>query len=184
MNLAKVLILDPSPGHRIRNSGAGTKHSLWISLLGDSDASQRMRITAPSLWGAMMVEVREQEAWGWGILKVISSRWTEGFLILNKKICTSSQLCRLVTLVVVIMLSHVWLFVTPWTAACQAPLSMGFSRQEYCCHFLLQGIFMTQGSNPRLLHLLHWQEDSLPLYHLVTVREIRFSYYSTSINEE
>ena len=29
------------------------------------------------------------------------------------------------------MLSHVWLFVTPWTVACQAPLSMGFSRQEY-----------------------------------------------------
>ena len=22
--------------------------------------------------------------------------------------------------------------VTPWTAACQAPLSMGLSRQEYC----------------------------------------------------
>ena len=28
-------------------------------------------------------------------------------------------------------LSHVWLFVTPWTAAHQAPLPMGFSRQEY-----------------------------------------------------
>ena len=28
-------------------------------------------------------------------------------------------------------LSHVQLFVTPWTAAYQAPLSMGFSRQEY-----------------------------------------------------
>ena len=28
-------------------------------------------------------------------------------------------------------LSHVWLSATPWTAACQAPLSMGFSRQEY-----------------------------------------------------
>ena len=26
--------------------------------------------------------------------------------------------------------SHVWLFATPWTVACQAPLSMGFSRQE------------------------------------------------------
>ena len=26
---------------------------------------------------------------------------------------------------------HVLLFVTPWTAACQAPLSMGFSWQEY-----------------------------------------------------
>ena len=28
-------------------------------------------------------------------------------------------------------LSHVWLFVTPWTVTHQAPLSMGFSRQEY-----------------------------------------------------
>ena len=28
-------------------------------------------------------------------------------------------------------LSHVQLFVTPWTVADQAPLSMGFSRQEY-----------------------------------------------------
>ena len=28
-------------------------------------------------------------------------------------------------------LSHIWLLVTPWTAAYQAPLSMGFSRQEY-----------------------------------------------------
>ena len=34
------------------------------------------------------------------------------------------------------------------------------------CHFLLQGIFPTQGSNPRLLYLLHWQADSLPLRHL------------------
>ena len=28
---------------------------------------------------------------------------------------------------------------------------------------LLQGIFLTQGSNPRLLCLLHWQVCSLPL---------------------
>ena len=27
-------------------------------------------------------------------------------------------------------LSHVWLFATLWTVACQPPLSMGFSRQE------------------------------------------------------
>ena len=30
------------------------------------------------------------------------------------------------------------------------------------CHFCLQQIFPTQGSNP---HLLHWQVDSLPLSH-------------------
>ena len=29
------------------------------------------------------------------------------------------------------MLSHVLLFATPWTVAHQAPLSLGFSRQEY-----------------------------------------------------
>ena len=29
------------------------------------------------------------------------------------------------------LLSHVWLFVTPWTVARQTPLSMGFTRQEY-----------------------------------------------------
>ena len=28
-------------------------------------------------------------------------------------------------------LSHIQLFVTPWTIAHQAPLSTGFSRQEY-----------------------------------------------------
>ena len=34
------------------------------------------------------------------------------------------------------------------------------------CHFLLQGIFLTQESNPCLWYLLHWQADSLPLSHL------------------
>ena len=31
------------------------------------------------------------------------------------------------------------------------------------CRALLQGIFLTQGSNPHLFRLLHWQADSLPL---------------------
>ena len=40
--------------------------------------------------------------------------------------CRRYGLCMYVQL-----LSCVWLFATPWTAAHQAPLSMGFSRQEY-----------------------------------------------------
>ena len=32
---------------------------------------------------------------------------------------------------VCVCLSRVQLFMTPWTIACQAPLSMGFSRKEY-----------------------------------------------------
>ena len=60
-------------------------------------------------------------------------------------------------------LSHVQLFVTPWTVAHQAPLSMGLPQQEYWngLHFLPQSIFPTQGSNLRLLRLLHWQAGSL-----------------------
>ena len=42
----------------------------------------------------------------------------------------------------------------PGTVACQAPLSMGFSRQEIGvgCHFLLQGIFLIHEWKPGLLH--------------------------------
>ena len=48
--------------------------------------------------------------------------------------------------------------------ACQAPLSMGFPRQKYWSglHFLQQGIFLTEESNPSPLH---WQ-DYLPLSHM------------------
>ena len=38
-------------------------------------------------------------------------------------------------------------------------------------HFLLQGIFLTQGLNPCLLWLLHWQVNSLPLSHLGSLSE-------------
>ena len=43
---------------------------------------------------------------------------------------------------------------TPWTVACQTPLSMWFSRQENWSGlpFLLERIFPSQGSNPGLLH--------------------------------
>ena len=66
------------------------------------------------------------------------------------------------------LFSHVQLFTTPWNEAHQAPLSIGLSRQEYWsgvmgCHFLLQGVFLTQGWNLHLLCLLHWQAGSLPL---------------------
>ena len=43
---------------------------------------------------------------------------------------------------------------TPWTVARQAPLSWDFPGKNTAvgCHFLLQGISWTQGSNPGLLH--------------------------------
>ena len=52
------------------------------------------------------------------------------------------------------LLSHIRLFVTPWTVAYHAPPSMEFAKQEYwsTLPFLLQRIFPTQGSNLALLH--------------------------------
>ena len=52
------------------------------------------------------------------------------------------------------LLSGVRLSLTPWTVACQASLSMEFSRQNtgVGCHSLLQGIVLTQGLNLGLLH--------------------------------
>ena len=56
------------------------------------------------------------------------------------------------------VLSHVQLFVTLWTVAHQAPLSMGFSRQEYWSGLS----FSSPGNHPRIkLMSPAWQVDSL-----------------------
>ena len=58
-------------------------------------------------------------------------------------------------------LSRVWLFVTPWTVAYQAPPSMVFSRQEYWSGlpFHSQGELPDPGIKPRSPAL---QADTLP----------------------
>ena len=54
-----------------------------------------------------------------------------------------------VSVLCVCALSHGGLFGTPWTVPYQAPMPIGFSRQEYWSGlpFPPQGIFPTQGSN-------------------------------------
>ena len=58
------------------------------------------------------------------------------------------------------LLSRVRLFATPWGVACQAPLSVEFSRQEYWSGlpFPPTGDLPNPGIEPRSLTL---QEDSL-----------------------
>ena len=85
----------------------------------------------------------------------------------------------------------------PTTAACRAPLSMGFSRQEYWsgCHALLQGIFLTLGSNPGLLHcrwiLYHLSHQGTLyllrrklffVYHMLLIFLFVFSMFSFCLN--
>ena len=55
-------------------------------------------------------------------------------------------------------------FATPWSIACQAPLSMGFFRQEHWSRlpFPLSGDFPNPGVEPSSLASPALQEDSLP----------------------
>ena len=64
--------------------------------------------------------------------------------------------------------SCVRLFVTPWTVACQAPMSMGFSKQEYWsglpCPLL--GVCLTQGLKVSCIGMwvpYHWHMDHFKL---------------------
>ena len=64
-----------------------------------------------------------------------------------------------------LLFSHVQLFCDPMD--CSLPGSSVHEDSQskiivVVCHFLLQGIFWTQGLNPQLLH---WQANSLPLSH-------------------
>ena len=70
---------------------------------------------------------------------------------------------------VVCVFNHVQFFAIPWTIATTpppprnrllSPWNFPGKNTEVGCNFLLQGIFLAQGSN---LHLLHQQMNSLPL---------------------
>ena len=82
------------------------------------------------------------------------------------------------------LLSHVRLFVT-WPYGLQparllCPWDSPGKNTGVGCHFLLQGIFPTQGSNQCLLRLLHLQVDSLPLSCLGSpFWLLSFAYFST-----
>ena len=77
--------------------------------------------------------VLDREAWHAAIHGVTKSQtqlsdWTE----LNKKyLKIPTATSGISSTAAALLLTHVPFFVTPWTVACQAPLSMGFPRQEY-----------------------------------------------------
>ena len=72
------------------------------------------------------------------------------FSFLSKDVNYSTCVC-------VCVLSHVQLF------AHFCPWNFPGKNTGVGCHFILQGIFLIQGSNPRLLCLLPWQAKSLLL---------------------
>ena len=84
----------------------------WVAISFSSESSQPRDQTYASLIGRQ--NLYHQASWG--------ALYT--FIIIQIK--SESSIYLLLS-----YFSHVWLFATLWTVACQAPLSLGFSRQEY-----------------------------------------------------
>ena len=76
---------------------------------------------------------------------------SEAWSLLPRDVHTRVCVC---VCVCVCVWNHVWLFATPWTAAHQAPLSVGAPGKNTAVghHALLQRLFPTQGSILRLPH--------------------------------
>ena len=87
------------------------------------------------------------------------------FGVLLYRLCTHMCMCRNTRM---FMLSCVCLFAIPWTVARQAPLSMGFFRQEYWGRLPPPppGDLSDPGVKPVSHASPHWQADSLPPSHL------------------
>ena len=65
-------------------------------------------------------------------------------------------------------------------------LSMEFSRQEYCSGLLFPSpeYCPNPGIEQRLLHILHWQADSLPLSHLGSHGGSQWEHYSCNYSHQ
>ena len=120
----------------------------------------------------------------WLISKRCQLGWKRFSLALNRALQNFHHLhfCRFsYAYIQAKLLSRVWLFATPWTVARQAPLSMGFSRQEYWSGLpcLPPGDLPDPGIEPRSLlhcrqiryHMSHWGScewvQIQPLQHLM-----------------
>ena len=150
-SLEKTLMLGKIEGWR-----RGRQGMRWLDGITDS---KDMNLS--KLWELVM----DMEAYRAAVLGVAKSRtqlsnWTKLNSILSLR--EPNGLCCTK------LISRVWLFVTPGTVPTRllCPWDSPGKNTAACFHFLLQGIFLTQGLSLYLLHLLHWQVDSLPLSHL------------------
>ena len=87
---------------------------------------------------------------------------------IHQPFITFTSIFNLLGLATISLLSHVRLFMTPWTVDHWTALSVGFSKQEIGvgCPSLFQGIFLTQGSKLPLLFFWHCLANSFSLNHL------------------
>ena len=102
----------------------------WLDLLADQGTFKRLlqhhSSKASILWHSAFFTVQLSHPYMTTGKTIALTRWTFVGKVMSLLLNMLSRPWSEVKL-----LSHVRLFATPWTAAYQAPPSMGFSRQEY-----------------------------------------------------
>ena len=138
-----------------RSAGLGNSNPLQYSCVGNPMHRGAWRAQSMGLQNRTYQHTQAQAA----LLQSLKICWHLGG---NKQECERVfhllfQLC----VCVCESFSRVWFYVTPWTVACQASLSMGFSRQDYWSGlpFPSPGDLPNPGIEPRSCAL---QADSLP----------------------
>ena len=126
LGLTYLISLQSKGLSRVFSNTTVQKHQFFITQLSEIviSESQKVQLTHPYMTTGKTIALTRQTLVG----KVVS-------LLFN-------MLFRLVTIflprskVKVKSLGRVWLFVTPWTVAYQAPPSMGFSKEQASFNFL------------------------------------------------
>ena len=136
------MILDVSSGleehTQIRNQGHGMWKQAGRDAFGDSYSQEGESHTwvLPWVWSSA-VETLRQEGWAWGLYAHQRGLAVNGRSTPVQELQGFDTSCHIWAThwhwswPSACTRSHVWLCATRWTLAHQAPLSMGFSRQEY-----------------------------------------------------
>ena len=123
-----------------------------------SQFSSVQSLSRVRLFATPWITARQASLWNLTYLQIFFNHWK----------------CKNCSCIIVLLFSHSVIsdsLGTPWTEPTRPLCPWDFPGKNTVvgCHYLLQGIFLTQGLNP---HLLHWQVGYLLLRHVESPKTV------------
>ena len=155
-DLGKTKIFESWEGHSWWTASGGTQSEVWKGMNGRTWAGMKRKERAGRSWSHVDV---------FCFVFFLNAKDLRIFYILKGNLSWKKEDWGYRICCCCLVANHVWLSETPWMAARQTPLSMGFSRQEYWSGLLCHPSedLPDSGIEPAAPA---WQENSLPLSHL------------------